>query len=1698
MELEIIGNPGTNNRFDETHIKRVGNYCPNATHTVQNILISGEAATGVITSLLNHDGKNGDDTQLCDMYFCSTTHPSPISNEIIRTQELRMCEERLTTDNILFLTGEENIGLTTLLAQFAKTHGNNCVSYFNNGLDRNLLDPEYIEKDIATQLNWFANIGKGKEFDLIECDNISTVTHKVMRKMNVEKSPLYLVFDGFDKIPSERVDSIRRIFEKFVWSKYRFIFSGDKDKIKRLLPELQHIPTSTQQILPFSDGDVNQYFRNIDPNLTEEDLNSLRKISRCQAGRMSIIYHNYMAKGRLRKLLDSDIGSYDDLYEDDFRHMFTADDGDLPYCFLTLLAYAEFPITTPLACEILNEESAVIAKLMERYKDYLAIGGDQRVTISTEGFHKYLRSKLSRYKRNVELDIIRVFEDPSHKLSYSSYIPALYKDLNLNEKLIEYLSKENIHRIFVNRHTQAALNEQCEYGYEACSTNMDKYASGIIRFALNKSTSREIEENRLLDHEIEALLAVGRYEQAIALAQSVYLSEERLKSFVLIARKKKELPPSDYEVIKENIDMLLSVIEFERIPKKAIELAKLLLPVDYQAAIGIVDRVANSNKDSINTDRVYTLMSLVSTPLDADTQDVNNRDVLDVRIKDSDLRSFAHAAKSLFAEESIDVFLESLSSLPSNSHKLHLLQMWLPEHEDKENIGKVVLEGIKLIMAESDTSMPRASMLNTFCRSMSKMTREEMERALTIIDSLSETIKYPTLDYIDAELTLIESMRQLMPDQAISRLENLYLYICELKDESIRMSCLSKLLGRYAHLGDKRRIEREIVSTVDLRNEISIGIKRLLHTTACHIKIVEEPIKALVCEYPTLIDEFIREVNTSERRSRAYSLAACYYVLQAEPSKFNVSYFFSLVSRATYRNNDSVEPLTIFTDRVLYDDKLDADAVFPPVKSNIVLFQDVERVTDRCRLYLRLYRWANKKLPDDTFVDHLKHEIIHSWRTMDHPTFKIQFGYFISKELARVSVPSALELLSECDSLKKDAILTSSSGLSACNEAIELYTQSLCYLIRFGMCDESHVNQFKDEVDALLSEEEKLITWGTIALEYYLANDHRQFIAICNRYLPNDYSHLPLFSQKCVIYNNSAVLFTYSHDAFFSLLTHYDETFRNDCIEKATRFVIAKHAAFADVSIERKSFDIAYDDYLNILALMAKSTSDEYLYKACETLYQSFRNGHPKHPLSTDQKRYIVAEAKRIVNEILPVSSGIRHNGYKIVCLATLDYALTEFSTKDKKEWQALISTVDNTADQAFLNFSIGPFFQRRNDKQEFFDQGLALTDSIPSYYDRVNRLDMSINVCRENSMADMIKEIATRAMTSLSKNGSLEDHLHIVDAVYQSNPSLAEQMLDNIDKDPARTHYKRKLLEHISSKKRLEQAHKDQVSVEKLSKEEQLEFFAQQMADLVCGKAQLLDLSRLLRLTIRHIYDNNLSQSKNAIYYLVESLYRKQGKNKEHKELLYGIHSTIRYNLKLVLSLAAKTKESLQRIDETICRSTSDADGYVGSGECRKGEGFILQWVESNISDALVIIDPYFAPDDLQLIKRICDINNDATIDILCHKRKVTADDFSSKWRDLSNGVTNSVNIHFVYYEGKPDDGPLLDRYWICSNNENDEHLAIKPPSVNSLGSKESSICQIDRETTWAALNSFNMYAFRHPKRKGEKLLVYDHVELA
>lgn len=464
---------------------------------------------------------------------------------------------------------------------------------------------------------------------------------------------------------------------------------------------------------------------------------------------------------------------------------------------------------------------------------------------------------------------------------YSSYIPALYKSLNQTDKLIKYLSSENIHRIFVNRQSQAALNLQCDYGYAACQNIEEKYMANIFQFALTKSTSHEIENNEMWDNEIEALLAVNKFEQALVLAQNIYLLEERLKAFLLIARRKKEMKVSDLDVVNENIHQLIKIIDFENIPNKGIELAKLLMPFDYEAAVKIIDDISKRYNTAFDSDHIYTLLSLSANE---DGGMSGNFDIVSSKIQDDTMRSFAKAAKSLFANDSVEYVLSELNKLPKDSQKLHLLMFWLPEHKNAKNVGKAVLVALKLIMSESNVEMPKAKVLNSFCGSMKYMDEDCARKSMIYLDSMKESIKFPTYDYVDLELTIIGAIKGILPQESLKLLEDLYLYIDELQDASVRLTCLSKLLGKFEDLGDKRKLEVEMLSTVDLSHSIRKEFKALLGQTAYHNKVVEGPIKALVCNYRSLVDEMIAEMNTSVNKSRAYSYAARQYLKQEDES----------------------------------------------------------------------------------------------------------------------------------------------------------------------------------------------------------------------------------------------------------------------------------------------------------------------------------------------------------------------------------------------------------------------------------------------------------------------------------------------------------------------------------------------------------------------------------------------------------------------------------------------------------------------------------------------------------------------------------------------------------------------------------------------------------------------------------------------
>ncbi len=1670
---------------------------PNAKYAVQNFY-----GSEYIKRVLSNRPSNKEYTvnsAILDMYYYSDTKPGPVSNEIMRRQILDLCEKRLANDNVFCLYGEEGFGVTTVLAQFARTHSQNCVSYFYNGFDIMLMNTDIMENSISEQLFWYAN-GADSLFDPAHAEkaNITGLWPSVYRKIKHSKQPLYFVFDGFDNIPAEKVESVKHFLEKLFWDNGRFIFSGKKEAIQKIIPSNSKLSISDYEIVPFGEAEVKEYFRQSVPDASSTELQALYDITCGIGNRMEAVLHTYVEKGKLKELLESNTSGTSDLYDYDFQRIFQGNE-PLTLDFFTLLTYTEFPLQVPVATAILSVTEEKFLKLTGRFKDYVQLDEEGICTLLKEGFHKYLRRKLKSLKQEMELKILNVLQKPEYMMSHSSFIPPLMKTLHQTDQLVTFLSRDNIQKILVNKQSQAALNEQCEFGYEACKDEPEKYAATLFRFALNKSVSREIEKNELWDNELEALLATGHTEQALALSRDVYLAEERLKSFLLIARKKELLRPSDYEVLKENIHQLVTTIQFEKIPDKAIELAKLLLPIDYESAIAIVDKVAKANKQTVNADRVYTLMSLMSNKTDVETGNVTNFDMVSAKIEDDELRTFTHAAKNLFADVSVDRFLEELSKLPSNSRKLHLLQIWLPEHEDKEGIGKAVLQAIQLIVAVSDTDMPKAKILNTVCHSMSKMTLEEMKKAMSYVESLTETIKYPTFDYVDAELTIIESTKDVLPESSKSHLEDLYLYISELDDESVRISCLSKLLGRFDYLGKRAETEKTLgFYTGDLRREIIDGVQHLLEETAYHLKIVEEPIKALVCNYSSMIDELIDKINTTERKKRAYSLAASQYLLNQDEAKVKPEKLFELIGKTDNSFSNRENPLDLLSRMLYYAKRADHAGFLPILKSHFHYFEELERPSRKVIIFMRLYLWMTKHFPDDTFADKIKTQLLDIWNCIETTKARIECGFFLAKNFAKVSNDDAESILEKCRQMKAECFLASSSCVMAYDIALELYARSMGLLVRYGMCDDdSLVKQFADDIDAQLSAGERATLWSNVALEYLLANDNSQFCDLCNKYIPAHFDFCSVHDQKCIIWSISPAMFYYSRDTLYTLLSHYDEQFKNDCLKNVTEFIFCKEAFLSGVSSEFMAYPLEYKDYQDLIAVLEHATNDETFFHVVNIIAKSLRDGKPKRALSTEQKDTVVKEIERIVNDKLPTREGIQHDGYKIACLAALRHSKSKFSNRECDEWLDAIEKIDNLADKAFLYLQTAPYFQKKSDKENFFKKGIKVAESISSSFDKVNRLDMSITECMENNLSGLVKPVAETALRSLRINGTLEDYKQLIDVVYQHKPELAEEMVNNFDNDPARAQYKKRLLTHISSAKKLTQAHEKLDTVDNLNRKEQVKFFSKQLDNLLNGKGQVLELDRLFALSINHIYDHTIDDAKYAVHFIMEDVFRKYKQSRQNKVLLLNIHNALRYNLKLVLSLAADTKERIDRVESLICTRDVNDEGFIQIGEEEKAKAYILNWYQSCNYNTLTIIDPYFKPQDLHIIKPLCDINNDLEIKILCHRQKFQNENYANYWRSISSGVTNTIRLSFVWYEDNPMDGPLHDRYWICSDEEEDKHQGITLCSVDSLGKKESSIVDVKPEAIPAILLSFTRYAYlRIGKIKGRKLK-YDEMEL-
>ena len=100
------------------------------------------------------------------------------------------------------------------------------------------------------------------------------------------------------------------------------------------------------------------------------------------------------------------------------------------------------------------------------------------------------------------------------------------------------------------------------------------------------------------------------------------------------------------------------------------------------------------------------------------------------------------------------------------------------------------------------------------------------------------------------------------------------------------------------------------------------------------------------------------------------------------------------------------------------------------------------------------------------------------------------------------------------------------------------------------------------------------------------------------------------------------------------------------------------------------------------------------------------------------------------------------------------------------------------------------------------------------------------------------------------------------------------------------------------------------------MDRDEQRKFFEERLKNLQNGKGQILSVEDAFALTVGYLYNNALTDAMPAIHYLLETVSQRQKMNKNCKDLLLSMHKVIRYNLRVVLSLATDTKERMEQVN--------------------------------------------------------------------------------------------------------------------------------------------------------------------------------------
>ncbi|RKN77990.1 hypothetical protein [Ulvibacterium marinum] len=1619
-------------------------------------------------------------TVLLDNSYYSVGFPEEKWDELIkRNNYLSQIDGYFDKEvDVVFIEGDEDSGKTTLCAQYAKKGGASVISIFFN--PHNDMDYEigfYCTNFVNQAKNILGHEEASEDafYGLEEYRQFPFLLRKYLKKT---KGKLTIILDGLEGLNHKHHEFFRNLLLSvpFGDNSFRIIISGEEQEFLDFHPKLKKQKIKSINLAGFSDPEIINYLGIKEVNTKDRRLKDLYKITKGLPGRLKILK---------RLLSEEDISleeiskskSYSHWLEYDCNSIDLSDKNHNKIVSLLALKDKSYPIGH--IANICSLDIKEAEQIIDSNSIFEKLGDNIR--LSSQAHKQYFANLLRGNKKTVD-EMLIDFYASENSINSLIELPKLHANSNEWDKVINVLNEEYLPRIVESTGSLKIVNESLELGLEA-SKNMGKH-SELWRFSIQGSIVNELDNYLFWESEIRARIAIHDFTGAVSLAESAVLKIDRLRLLALIAKHQKEYSKSVDEDLIKLIQDLYETTDLFSVGSKIFDIVSDLLYAIPNLAIEIIEKSSGKTPESDINDWIITKLSIAAIDSDSkEENDIGKEESKKIeavnKLDNSSAKKITKAISFLVGNYTSERLINEVNKLSEPNEKLRLLRLWLSNNKTNINDVQIVIEIAldELVKSSSENqinfdSLKELSSLLPFIKDV-----EAKHKLLSRFKSLEKDISELGLTknkYI-YQLNIFHTEFVLHERNWKKTLEKIIEEIGKINDTLIKLDSFAEVYSKLKTIRNEY-IGNRNVQIYAIVLELS---KKLYDETSYHFRISRYLLKTIGNKNPILALKICDNINSVYQKELAKMLVLDSYLDN------NLRYVkLPLLQKI----EDSLEYTEMHEQLIIAILERYSEAKSLHFNTIRDLFIYTEKIKKIKNLSFRLYGFVLQykilaKNPEWKTRLSLKQQnlIYDTWGKIESDWDRVDNGFVVCADLAEIAPIFAKRIFGESDIIKRNSWIDSSLVAQTYIISIKLILKAFSGLIIHKQETVSDYKTIESLINRIPSETNKLNLWTELGL--IVESEGRRELG--QRILEEHvYPILVSLEDKKIDLDNvsTSLLFVHLYNPESALkyaATSLSIETQESLYGKICYYYISKRSPFELYEDEIVKFKADYNDITKAIQVLTSANVDNNIYYHLKDICNAIKDGK-KGKLSSLQVNVLIESLETLVKEKLPDPKNIKHKGYQILASAKIANIKTK-GVKHKEFWDNLISLADdipNKSDKIYVKSVLLeeiPFEKINNGKEvkpKIFNEIIQSLESLSVHYEFIQRVNDITAIMHETNKKQW-NELVQKAFNLSEKLEKGKDIYNsqkkIIDSMYRLEPSFAKKLIKTIDKENKETNIGKLLHDHYES---LEISNKIKNNTELLDREKNN---SKILIKSVISALKSLNSDRLTPKKINEI-TNYLTIGKKLplhdifpvyVYYLsnCHRTYRAAKLTGRVKNLHIDNFREAIKATELIQLLSHRRKQSEKSTRKYFVDNEFSKNRLIRPKSREEALSFIRDWMNDEVEEFILIGDPYFESEDLDILKIIkesCDEEID--VEILGSKNgpvEGTEQKFKKYWKKISDELPPYTNVTFVWIPEKNNDTPFHDRWLITKNSG----LRLGT-SINSIGRGKDSELSVMKPT--------------------------------